>query len=109
VGILRAGQLRHSIIIQKPTDANTYGKVASAWATHATVFAEVMPQTGSEYWSAKQTQEKEPIIFRIRYVAGITEKMRVSFNSKIYDINSVVNVSQRNIEILLVTEEYEAT
>jgi len=67
----------------------------------------VMPQAGSEYWSAKQTQEKEPVIFKIRYVAGITQKMRISFNSKIYDINSIVNVEQRNREILLITEEYE--
>ena len=104
---MRAGQLRHSIIIQKTTQTNAYGKITNSWATHATIFAEVMPQTGSEYWSAKQRQEKEPIIFRIRYAAGITEKMRVSFNSKTYDINSIVNVSQRNIEMLLVTEEYE--
>ncbi len=104
---MRAGELRNSIIIQKPTETNAYGKVTSSWATHATVWAKVMPQSGSEYWSAKQRQEKEPVIFKIRYVAGITQKMRVSFNSLIYNINSIVNVEQRNREILLITEEYE--
>ena len=104
---MKAGNLRHKIVIQEPTETNTGGDVITTWATYATVHAEVMPDRGGEYWAAKQVQEKEPIIFIIRYCSGITRKMRVLYNDKYYDIQDIMNIGRRNREIHLITTAYE--
>jgi len=104
---MQAGKLRHSIVIQEPTESNVGGVNTVTWDAYATVRAGVMPKRGGEYWAAKQVQEKEPMIFIIRYCSGITRKMRVLYNDKYYDIQDVMNIGRRNRWIHLITTAYE--
>lgn len=101
---MRSGALRHTIIIQEPTDVNTGGDpTILTWEEFDTVRAEVMPQRGSEYWSAKQIVDEEPVMFRIRYLADVTAKMRVLFDDKQHDIHHIENVEDANRELILTT------
>ena len=43
----------------------------------------------------------------IRYLSGIVPKMRVKYGSRIFDILSVINVSERNRELQLMCRESE--
>lgn len=104
---MQAGRLRHKIVVQQPSNSNVGGVNVETWSTFDTLRADVMPQRGSEYWAAKQVQEKEPKIFIIRYRSGITSKMRVLFSEKAYDIQSVVNVEERNREMHIITTAYD--
>lgn len=75
------------------------------WADTATVWAAVLPLSGREYWAAQQVSAERAVEFHTRYLSGVVPKMRVSYNSRTFDIKSVINVEERNRELILVTEE----
>ena len=103
---MRAGQLRHTIIIQRLTATNTGGVITHAWAEYDTVRAEVIQPparfAASEFWAAQQVQDEEAVTFKIRYLSGVTQKMRVLYNYKAYDIKGVVDVKGRGREMMLI-------
>ena len=104
---MKIGRLRHKIIIEKPTETTSdTGDVIQSWAEFATVWAEVTPLRGREYWASKQITSEITGKIKIRYLNGITQKMRVKFDSRIFNIEAVLNPNEKNIEtILLVSEQ----
>lgn len=55
---------------------------------------------GKEYWSAKAVQSEKTTVFTVRYSKTIenldTEKSRIIFNDKPYDIQFIDNVKYEN-------------
>lgn len=101
---MRAGKLRHPIVIQTIQETrNGYGEVIPTWVTFASVRASVEPLQGKEYFAANSQQTATTTRFRIRYLAGITASMRISFNGEVYDIESIINPNERNREIHIMT------
>ena len=103
---MRAGRLNKKITIQQTTETqSSIGEVINTWATFAIVWAAIEPLLGREYFESQQVNAEETIRFRIRYVAGITPKMRISWHSRLFDIRSIINVRERNQELLLMAVE----
>jgi len=103
---LRIGKLRRRITIERVTETqDTDGAVLETWSTYATVQASIEPISGREYFAAQSTQADVTHRIRIRYLSGIVPKMRVSYNSRIFDILSVINVGERNRELQLMCRE----
>ena len=103
---MRAGQLRHQVVIQQPTETqDSQGQPVKSWGTFATVHANVLPLKGREYFNAQQINAETTTKFVIRYLAGITEKMRISYDSKLYNIQGIVNVGERDRIIELMCGE----
>lgn len=104
--MIRAGSLRHSVVIQERTlTADAYGGRTEAWATFATVWANVEPLSSSEQWRAQQVQSSVSHKVTIRYLAGIDSKMRVKHGTRYLHIGSIRNVDERNIELELLCTE----
>jgi len=107
---MRAGKLRHRIIIQMPTETrDSFGGVTVVWNTFAIVSGSVEPLRGQELWAAQAQQARVNTRIRIRYLAGITSKMRVLYGVRIYLIDSVIDPEERHIEMQLMAEEWAAT
>lgn len=103
---IESGKLRHRITIQqRSTTQDVYGEPTDTWTTFATVWASVEPIIGREFFASEQVQAEVTTKIRIRNLDGILPKMRVSFGSKIYDIKAIMNIEERNREILLMCEE----
>ncbi len=100
---MRAGQLRKRITIQNTTASqDTYGAENITWENFAVNRpAQVTPLSGREFFDAQQTQAGIEIRFNIRYIKGIKPKMRVLYNDEGYDIQSVINLEERNRELLI--------
>ena len=81
------------------------GETDAAWATYATVYAQIQPMLGREYLAAEQVQSKVDTKIRCRYMPsvtdGITAKMRVNDSGVYYNIEAAINVDNRNTEWLL--------
>lgn len=94
-------------MIEKPIESRgTNGEVLVTWSTFATVKAEVTPLQGKETFLANQELAEHIVRFRIRYLSGVTPKMRVSYDSRIFDIDAPpVNVNELGREMHLVTRE----
>ena len=103
---MRAGRLRHVITIEQSTKTdNTLGEPIETWATFKQVRAQITPINGKEYFAASQIQSTVSHKVKIRYTSGITTDMRINFNGRYFDIESIINFQERNKEIeMMVTE-----
>lgn len=101
-----AGRLRHRVTIQQSDESQggAGGKV-EAWSDLAEVWGAVEPLRGREFIDAHATQAAIDTRIRIRYRAGITPKMRVTWDTHMYDIQAVINLDTRNRELHLMCQE----
>ena len=103
---MRAGRLRHLVTIQQPTEVqDTTGQAVKSWGTYVQAWASVEPLSGREFLDAQQINAETKVRIRIRSVSGITEKMRVSWDSRVYNINAILDIQERDREIHLMCSE----
>lgn len=93
---MRAGELDRKIIIeQQASGQDSIGEPNGSWSTFATVWASVKPVRANEIYSAQQVSPDRETRFRIRYLSGVTEKMRISYDSKYWDIRGIEEIGRR--------------
>lgn len=96
------GELRHLITIQRPVESQgSDGALMQAWVTHVQVYAKIDPYGGGEKWVDAALQTSNFFKIWMRYCAGVTTKMRISFDKRIFDIKNVENVMERNVLLVL--------
>lgn len=94
-----AHRLIHRVAIQElveTQDSNT-GAVTRAWenvvlgsgATLSSVPAEVLTGAGREFVQAGATQGEEVARINMRWFPGLTQKMRVVWDTKVFNITSI--------------------
>ena len=66
------------------------------WVNGLTLYAHVLPKTGREYYKYQTINNEIEEIFQIRYMKNITTAHRISFNCKVYEIISIINVANMN-------------
>lgn len=105
---MNIGKLRHRITLQKQINAqNDYGAFVTQWQDIATVWAEIKPLSGREYFSAQQVQSEVTTQIWLRYRNDIEPTMRVTHNGKHYDIISVLNHQGRNKALQLMCKDVQ--
>lgn len=103
---INPGDLRQQVIIQTMTiTRDTYGQEIETPATFATVWADIQPMLGKERIEGAATTSPVDTKIRIRSLAGVTAKMRVLWGTRTYKIESVVNVRERQREMVLYCRE----
>jgi len=109
---MRAGQLRYRVIIEnKIKTRDTDGGEVVSWSTNIPVWASIQPLRGQEYFNAQQTKAIVSHRIRIRYtqLAASTEitpgECRINWDSRYFNIHSVINASERNIYLDLMCSE----
>lgn len=87
-----AQRLRHRVTIEQVTETrDADGGVVTTWAAlHSKVPAEIVPLSGREFIAAQAAQAGVNARMTIRYVDGITPKMRVVHGPDIYNIEAVL-------------------
>ena len=100
---MKAGALRHLIIIQEPTiavDAN--GDRTDTWAEYATTWASIETGNGREFFAARQVMADLTHTIRLRYIEDLKPEMRVKYTdqktSKVryFNIRTILNPDERN-------------
>lgn len=103
---MRAGRLRYRVTIQTPTETKgTKGQTLKSWATYKTRWMDVRPVTGSERYTGDQVTATVTHEFECRYVSGVTPKMRLSYDSRTFNISRAVNVDERDKRLLILATE----
>lgn len=100
---MRAGKLKRRVTIQRPTEgsADALSEKAVSWVNVITVSAEVLPQTGREFYRAQQVVAELTHVISIRYRRGVDETLRLKLGSRILKIVAAVNVDEAGRELLL--------
>lgn len=103
---MRPGKLRFIITIEEPSlgAVGDYGDPVISWSTFATVWADFFPLRGKELFAAKASQSETTGRFVMRYISGVTSKMRISYNGKIYNITECLNINGRDKELHVLTQ-----
>lgn len=105
--MLNLGAMRHVIRIeQRSTTQDAAGEPLNTWTLYAERRAALDRLPGREVWASAQRSGRIPVVFRIHYTDGVLPSMRVVFNSRVFDILSVVDVDGHNESMALVTEEH---
>lgn len=103
---MQAGRLRHRIVVQKKqAKVDSFGEEVISWVKHLDAWGSIEPLRGQEYLEAKQVQADVSTRIRMRWQAGITPGMRVLYGSRVFDIQSVINVFERGRELQLMCLE----
>lgn len=105
---MQAGKLRHRITIESPADTQgaTFGEAKLTWSTFASVWAAVEPIGGKELLRADHVAGGLTHRVSLRYIAGVTAKMRINFNGRHLNIAAPpINKDERNIELELLCME----
>lgn len=93
---LKAGDLDRRITIQAFVEAqDSYGAPVETWQDVATVWAQIMPTRGREFWDAQQVVGEETLTIRIRWRPGMSVQNRIAYEGQIYDIASVAEIGRR--------------
>lgn len=95
-----AGKRRHRITFESQNDTRdaTYGSNELEAEDFATVWADIMPISGRETLGPDRVDAETTHFIECQYLAGVTEKMRIRFGERHFDIISVLNVEERNIK-----------
>jgi SPP1 family predicted phage head-tail adaptor len=103
---LRAGRLRHRIVLQSAGEAaDGGGGFTVTWGDVATLWAAIEPLKGSERLRAQQLETPVTHRVTIRHRAGVTAKMRVKFGSRAFNIRAVIDPQERGRTLELLCEE----
>ena len=104
--MMRGGPMRHRITIEAPVETQAAdGSILQSWETFAEAWASIEPLIGKEYFAQQREQAVVSHKIRMRYQPGITHKMRVAWESRLFEIESVLNVGERSREIVLMCGE----
>lgn len=116
---MQAGKLRHVLTVeqqQESQDPET-GAIRVVWVpVLERIRAEVLPDRASEFFAARQVQSTTNAMIRIRWLPGITAKMRIKHHLRdgpdplveLWDIQGVVPFQDRFRELRLYCLSREA-
>ena len=92
--MIDAGQLNKRITFQAPTV--TAGEGITGYVDSFTVWGAIKPLVGSRRYQAKQLNSEVAGQIVIRYRDDVTTPMRVKYNSRYFQILSIVNPNESN-------------
>jgi SPP1 family predicted phage head-tail adaptor len=93
---MQAGKLDRAIDIERPLETvKQTGGTVRAWTNIATVRAQIVQQSATEFLTGFGEAENGSIVFRIRYLPGITTADRLTYAGKAYDLKEVTEIGRR--------------
>ncbi len=101
------GSMRNKIVIQTLGGAtDSGGGQATSYSTLATVWAEVINNSGQENMFGDQVRTTDSYTFTIRYLSSVTTKHRISYNSLTFNIQSIRSLfeGKEKYQIIQATE-----
>jgi SPP1 family predicted phage head-tail adaptor len=100
------GAMRELITFESyTTSSDGGGGVTRAWSTATTAYAHVVKANASEAYKQGGIQEQGLWRFTMRYTAGITTEYRISWDSKVFNIRSIINEDERDKFLVILAEE----
>ncbi|TXH48140.1 MAG: head-tail adaptor protein [Desulfurellales bacterium] len=105
---MQAGKLRQRITIERATETrDAFGATLQSWGTLATVWAEVLPKAAGEEFTSDAASERtsQGYTINLRYRSDVTTMMRVNWQSKLLDIESVADPDGRRRALRLECKE----
>ena len=102
---MRIGKLRHLVTLQTNTPSvSTSGEVVNSWSDGDSIYADIATSSGSETATGTIKAENK-VKITIRHYPNLTNKHRIKFGSRYFDIIAINNIDQRGLYNVLDCEE----
>ena len=100
------GQLRHKIAFQTATKVSDgMGGTVDTWADAYDAYAAIWPISANERIQNQGLEHEITHRVRVRYQSKIVPTMRIRYGTRYFEITSLINQNERNIQIdILATE-----
>lgn len=87
---MRAGALRHRVVIEEPVRSQdpVTGVSTLNWSAVRKCGAEVLTGPGKEYLQSGAVQSDTDARINIRWFSGLTQKMRILWDGRVYNIKT---------------------
>lgn len=106
---ISVGRLRYKVALQSAAGASDgAGGYTESWSTIANLFADIRPTGGDEAYRQGKVQDKVTHRIYIRYRSDIKTSYRISYDSRIFNIQSILNLDERDRWLELTCSEGEA-
>ncbi|MDD5353021.1 MAG: phage head closure protein [Candidatus Omnitrophica bacterium] len=93
-------KLQHATYAQ-----DSSGSTTETWTDIASIWAKIQPLSGRLLDVAKQAQSEVTHEITIRYRENVTPDKRIKYGSRIFVIESVINIDERNYWLVLRCKE----
>lgn len=94
--MMRAGKLDRVITIERvASTVDDYGTPVEGWSTVATVRAQLVQSTLSEFMAAGGASSETSTVFRVRYLDGLTLADRVKDGPAVFDVKEIKELGRR--------------
>ena len=103
---MRAGRLRHRLILQSKTyTRDSYGAAIVTWNTEGTRWGAIEPLSGRELFAQQQVQSEAQVRIVLRYYTGLDHTWRITNGGLYYDIVEVINHDTRDAMLTLLCRQ----
>lgn len=104
------GRMRYRIKLESATNTvDTGGGMTQVWATLANIYANIKPISGTETFRQGKVSSDTTHELTIRYRSDISTKYRICYGSRIFSIQSILNIDERDRFMKLSCKEGVAT
>lgn len=99
---MQAGKLNKRVKLQKPvkTQSPVTGGLFDGWADVAEVWANVTDLSARDFVAAKAAQNEVTTRITIRWREGVTDRHRILYRGRVYDIQGVLEDDKSGREYL---------
>jgi len=102
---MRAGDLKQQVEIQRYIETtNDFGETIADWFTLSVRRASISPISGKEYFASKQVNAEVTHRVYMRYT-DVQAKDRLVYQGRIFNIESVLNLRERNVSLEIICTE----
>ncbi len=99
---MRAGKLRHKLIIETPTNVKgAMGGSEKTWSVFETVRGEMDFSASRQVVAAQQINSEVVGVATIRYLPGVTGAMRINHDGIYYDISEPYSTGGRKRDLII--------
>lgn len=101
----RAGRMDQRVTLQtRSVVTDAMGQDTITWTDLATVWAELLPLRGAEFFAAAQVQSEQTVKVHIRYRTDVTTSCRLVWGTTNYDVTAVLIVGRKDMLELMCTQ-----
>lgn len=86
---------------QRVAGVDARGQAVNTWSDVATVWAQVQPLRGREFFAAGQMQSVVDVRIRINYRADVQPTWRVLWRNRAHDVSGVIDVDGKRQQLEL--------
>ena len=100
------GKMRYRVKVEMATNTrDAGGGLAQAFGSVATIYANIKPKSANSTYRQGMLQEKVTHEITIRYMQNIDTNSKITFGTRSFAVNGIINVDERDRFLTLLCEE----